>query len=150
MQTCKCDEHKCDQEVLHDFFLKNVICHHLAFNLLLIGPRILNQNLPVWCVHLSRRQIKALNVMNECGQLNNQLQRQWLLPHSSSLLQIYLSIVLEQFPDSAFAKNITTGPIMMSYLLSSGSGTYFNQITVREVIEGLFYFTPNFDETVTL
>ena len=37
----------------------------------------------------------------------------------------------------------------MSYLVSYGFGAYFHQMTVREIGEGLSYFTLHLDGTVT-
>ena len=42
----------------------------------------------------------------------------------------------EQFPDSSIAKDITVGPTKMSYLVSYGLGPYFNQMTIKEIVEG--------------
>ena len=36
----------------------------------------------------------------------------------------------------------------MSYLVSDGLGPYFNQISIREIVEWHFYFTLQFDQTV--
>ena len=37
----------------------------------------------------------------------------------------------------------------MSNLVSYGLGPYFNEMTIREIVEGNSYFTLHIDETVT-
>ena len=54
-----------------------------------------------------------------------------------------------KFPDSSLAKNVTIGPTKMLYLVSYGLGPYFNQMTIKEMVDRHSYFTLHFDETVT-
>ena len=53
----------------------------------------------------------------------------------------------QQFPDSAIAKHVSLGSKKMSYMVAYGLGPYFQQATVKEIIQGNSYFTLHFDET---
>ena len=55
----------------------------------------------------------------------------------------------QQFPDSAIAKHVSLGSKKMSYMVAYGLGPYFQQATVKEIIQGNSYFTLHFDETVS-
>ena len=55
----------------------------------------------------------------------------------------------QQFPDSAIAKHISLGSQQMSYMVAYGLVPYFQQATVKEIIQGNSYFTVHFDETVS-
>ena len=55
----------------------------------------------------------------------------------------------QQFPDSAIANHISLGSKKMSYVVAYGLGPYFQQATVKEIIQGNSYFTVHFDETVS-
>ena len=53
----------------------------------------------------------------------------------------------QQFPDSAIAKHVSLGTKKMLYMVAYGLGPYFQQATVKEIIQGNSYFTVHFDET---
>ena len=55
----------------------------------------------------------------------------------------------QQFPVSAIAKHVSLGSKKMSYILAYGLGTYFQQATVKEIIQGNSNFTLHFDDTVS-
>ena len=55
----------------------------------------------------------------------------------------------QQFLDSAIAKHISLGSKKMSYMVAYGLGPYFQQATVKEIIQGNSYFTLHFDEIVS-
>ena len=55
----------------------------------------------------------------------------------------------QQFPDSSIAKNVSIGATKMSYLVSYGLGPYFNEMTIKDIVQGNSYFTLHFDETIT-
>ena len=55
----------------------------------------------------------------------------------------------EQFPDSEIAQQVAISKNKMSYLIGYGLGPYFTQQTVKELVGGNFYFTLQFDETVS-
>ena len=38
----------------------------------------------------------------------------------------------------------------MSYLVTYALGPYFNQMTIRDIVQGHSYFTLHFDETITV
>ena len=54
----------------------------------------------------------------------------------------------QQFPDSAIAKHVSLQK-KMSCMVAYGLGPYFQQATVKEIIQGNSYFTLHFDETVS-
>ena len=54
----------------------------------------------------------------------------------------------KQFPDSAIVKHVSLGSKKISYMVAYGLGPYFQQATVKEIIQGNSYFTLHFDETV--
>ena len=55
----------------------------------------------------------------------------------------------QQFPDSTIAKHVSLGLKKMSYMVAYGLGPYFQQATVKEIIQGNSYFTLHFDGTVS-
>ena len=64
------------------------------------------------------------------------------------LYKIYVTVVqmhsrsaTNKFPDSAIAKHVSVGSKKMSYIVAYGLGPYFQQATVKEVIQGNSYFT---------
>ena len=72
------------------------------------------------------------------------------------LHKIYLTVVqmhsrsaTNKFLDSAIAKHVSLGSKKMSYMVACGLGPYFQQATVKEIIQGNSYFTLHFDETVS-
>ena len=107
--------------------------------------------------HLSKNLLQSLSLLKLFGQLKMQLQKQRLLQHYSLLPKTYHSVGAEnvaacyqqQFPDSSIAKNVSIGTTKMSYLVSYGLRPYFNEMTIKDIVQGNSYFTLHFDETIT-
>ena len=95
--------------------------------------------------------------MNMFGQLKIQLQRIEIIatlqfafyniPYSCA--ENLAACYQQQFPDSSIAKNVSIVPTKMSCLVTSGLVQYFNQMTIRDVVQGHSYFTLHLDEIIT-
>ena len=152
--TGKSDEQKCKQKVLQEFIKKKSV-----------DPR------DSASTHLTKdNEIEStcqLRASEQKSSTNSQpTEHGWSVKDSATKAEIIATLQFasqnipfscaetlaacyqQQFPDTSIAQNVSIGPTKMSYLVKYGLALYFNQMTIRDIVQGQSYFTLHFDKTI--
>ena len=143
------DKPKCtdSQKVLQDIFVKSSARTSKA-TASSVEPSDFAQDIGLSTSQTSHRSCVETSPVS-CKARDNSCFTLCFTKYTLQLCRCTQGVLQTTVSSSVIAKHVSLGSKKMSYMVAYGLGPYFQQATVKEIIEGNSYFTLHFDETVS-